>query len=94
MKLFLNRHNPSGQPRNGPPVEPSYDSPAPDNTAPDHASRTADEPGHPDGIDGLGVPTSQSEREAFVITLAAVIALLGLCFTLGWIVFNHLQTGG
>ncbi len=75
-------------------MEPSYDSPAPDNAAPDNANCAADEPIHPDGIDGLGVPTSRSEREAFVITLAAVIALLGLCFTLGWIVFNHLQTGG
>ncbi|MEJ7744863.1 MAG: hypothetical protein WKF73_21410 [Nocardioidaceae bacterium] len=48
----------------------------------------------PDGIDPLGVPTQQTEREVFVVALAAVVALLGLCFTVGWIVFNHLQAGG
>lgn len=52
------------------------------------------DPSRPEGIDPVGVPTERSEREAFVMTLAAVIALLGLCFTLGWIVFNQLQTGG
>lgn len=48
----------------------------------------------PDGIDPLGLPTPRSQQEALVIALAAVIALLGLCFTVSWIVFNHLQTGG
>ncbi len=47
----------------------------------------------PDGIDPRGVPTPQSEREAFVIALAAVVALLGLCFTVGYIVFNQVQVG-
>jgi len=49
---------------------------------------------HLDGVDPLGVPTPRSEREALVIALAAVIALLGLCFTVGYIVFNQVQTGG
>ncbi|MDP9317619.1 MAG: hypothetical protein M3O94_00815 [Actinomycetota bacterium] len=44
----------------------------------------------PDGIDPLGVPSEEGGRRAFILLLAVVIALLGLTFTLGWVVFHHL----
>lgn len=47
----------------------------------------------PDGIDPVGVPTESEGREVFVLLLALSVALLGLVFTLGWVVFHHL-TGG
>ncbi len=50
---------------------------------------TADPP--PDGVDPLGVPTAESARNAFILVAAVTVALLGLIFTLGWIVFHQLQ---
>lgn len=47
----------------------------------------------PDGIDPLGVPSGRGGQQAFVLLLAIVVALLGLTFTLGWVVFHHLTTG-
>lgn len=49
-------------------------------------------PDLPDGIDPTGVQRPGGHRDAFLITVALVIALLALCFTLGWIVFHHLIT--
>jgi hypothetical protein len=46
----------------------------------------------PDGVDPLGVPREGEGRRVFVVLLAAVVALLGLIFTLGWVVFHHLTT--
>jgi len=48
----------------------------------------------PDGIDPMGVPREGGGHEAFVVTLALVVALLALCFTLGWIVYHQLVSGG
>lgn len=48
----------------------------------------------PEGIDPLGVPTEEGGRQAFVLLLAVVVALLGLTFTLGWVVFHHLVGNG
>jgi len=48
-------------------------------------------PDLPDGIDPLGVPTEAGGRQAFVVLLAVVVALLGLTFTLGWVVYHHLS---
>ncbi len=88
--------NPPGQsgpdlPTERPHGDAALDDPGHPDDGPGHPD---DNPSWPDGIDPLGVPTSQSEREAFVLALAAVISLLGLCVTLGWIVFNQMQTGG
>ena len=47
----------------------------------------------PDGVDPLGVPREGGGREAFVLLLAVVVALLGLTFTLGWVVYHHLTAG-
>jgi hypothetical protein len=47
----------------------------------------------PDGVDPLGVPREGGGRQAFVLLLAVVVALLALSFTLGWVVFHHLTTG-
>lgn len=47
----------------------------------------------PDGVDPLGVPRHGGEHDTFVITAAAVVALLALAFTLGWIVYHQLVTG-
>ena len=44
----------------------------------------------PDGIRPLGVPTARSGHQAFVLAAAAVVALLALIFTLGWVVFHQL----
>jgi hypothetical protein len=46
----------------------------------------------PDGIDPFGVPREGHARRVFILLLAVVIALLGLTFTLGWVVFHHLTT--
>ncbi len=48
----------------------------------------------PDGIDPLGVPRPGGGHQAFVLLLAVVVALLGLIFTLGWVVFHHLVGSG
>jgi hypothetical protein len=47
----------------------------------------------PDGVDPLGVPREGGGRQAFVLLLATVVALLALAFTLGWVVYHHLLTG-
>ena len=47
-------------------------------------------PDLPDGVDPFGVPSERGGRQAFILLLAVVIALLGLTFTLGWVVFHHL----
>ncbi len=49
-------------------------------------------PDLPDGIDPLGVPRAGGGHQAFVLLLAVVFALLGLAFTVGWVVFHHLTT--
>lgn len=46
----------------------------------------------PDGIDPVGVPSDRGGHQAFVLLLAVVVALLGLAFTLGWVVFHQLTT--
>jgi hypothetical protein len=51
-------------------------------------------PDLPDGIDPFGVPREAGGRQVFILLLAVVIALLGLIFTLGWVVFHHLATSG
>ncbi len=43
----------------------------------------------PDGVDPVGVPADGSGRDAFVLLLAVVVALLALVVTLGWVVFHH-----
>ena len=48
----------------------------------------------PEGIDPLGVPRPGAGREAFVLLLAATVAVLGLIVTLGWVVLHHLTGGG
>ncbi|MEJ7665428.1 MAG: hypothetical protein WKG07_40845 [Hymenobacter sp.] len=48
-------------------------------------------PDLPDGIDPTGVPTEGGGRQAFILLLALVVALLGLTFTLGWVVYHHLS---
>lgn len=60
-------------------------------TAPD-PSEPAErpQPELPDGVDPLGVPRDGGEHDTFVITAAAVVALLALAFTLGWIVYHQL----
>lgn len=47
----------------------------------------------PEGIDPLGVPTQTSGHDTFVLLLAVTVALLGLIFTLGWIVYHQLVGG-
>jgi hypothetical protein len=44
----------------------------------------------PDGVQALGVPTERSGHNAFVLSAAAVVALLALIFTLSWVIFNQL----
>jgi hypothetical protein len=44
----------------------------------------------PPGINPYGVPRKGSGRDAFVMTLAVCVALLGLIFTLGYVVFHNL----
>jgi hypothetical protein len=46
----------------------------------------------PEGVDRLGVPREGDGHDAFVLLLALTIALLGLAFTLGWVVYHHLTT--
>jgi len=50
-------------------------------------------PDLPDDIDRTGVPRDGGAQEAFVLLLGALVALLALIVTLGWIVFHHLQGG-
>ncbi len=50
-------------------------------------------PDLPDGVDPLGVPSDQGGHDAFIVTLAVVVALLALTFTLGWVVYHRLVTG-
>lgn len=49
-----------------------------------------DLPNPPDGVDPTGVPTERGGRQAFILLLALAVALLGLTFTLGWVVYHHL----
>lgn len=44
----------------------------------------------PEGVDPIGVPTRRSGQNAFIVTAAAVGALLGLIFTLSWIVYHQI----
>jgi hypothetical protein len=44
----------------------------------------------PPGIDPFGIPREGAGRDAFVMTLALCLALLGLIFTLGYAVFHSL----
>ena len=50
------------------------------------------QPDLPDGVDPFGVPSEREGRQVFILLLAVVIALLGLAFTLGWVVFHHLTS--
>jgi hypothetical protein len=70
--------------------------PAPD---PGHFDQPVDRPRGPagagdlpDGISPIGVPTERSGRNAFVLSAAAVVALLALIFTLSWVVYHHLDS--
>ncbi len=54
---------------------------------PDESSASDD---LPDGVDPLGVLRQRSGHNAFVLTGAAVVALLALIFTLSWIVYHQL----
>jgi hypothetical protein len=47
----------------------------------------------PPGIDPLGVPSRRTGDDTFVLLLAITVALLGLIFTLGWIVYHQLVAG-
>lgn len=47
-------------------------------------------PDLPDGVDPFGVPRQHGGRQAFILLLAVVIALLGLTFTLSWVVYHHI----
>lgn len=51
------------------------------------------QPPLPEGVDPVGVPRERGGHQAFVLLLAGVIALLGLIFTLGWVVYHHLLPG-
>ncbi len=51
-------------------------------------------PDIPDGVDPLGVQSDDGGHDAFIVTLAVVVALLALSFTLGWIVYHQLASGG
>ena len=44
----------------------------------------------PPGVNPLGVPREGAGRDAFVMTLALVVALLGLIFTLSYVVYHRL----
>jgi hypothetical protein len=44
----------------------------------------------PDGVDPLGVPQPSTGYHAFLLTAAAVVALLALIFTLSWVVYHQL----
>jgi hypothetical protein len=44
----------------------------------------------PFGIDPEGVLPPRGGRDAFILFLAATIALLALIFTLGWVVYHQL----
>lgn len=48
----------------------------------------------PDGVDPIGVPGRRSGRDAFWLSAALVGALLGLAFTLSWIVYRQLVPAG
>jgi hypothetical protein len=47
----------------------------------------------PEDIDPLGVPSRRTGDDTFVLLLAVTVALLGLIFTLGWIVYHQLVPG-
>jgi hypothetical protein len=52
-------------------------------------------PDLPEGLSPLGVPGEGDGHHGFVLALAAVVALLGLIFTLGWVVYHHIaETSG
>lgn len=60
-------------------------------TSPDpHQPGQQPRPDVPEGVDPLGVPRDGDGRDAFVMAAAVVVALLGLAFTLGWIVYHQL----
>ncbi len=44
----------------------------------------------PEGVDPRGVLPPRAGRNAFVLALAVTVALLGLIFTLGFIVYSQL----
>lgn len=50
------------------------------------------EAGLPDGVDPNGVLPERGGHDAFILSLAITVALLGLIFTLGWIVYHQLVT--
>jgi hypothetical protein len=49
-----------------------------------------DESDLPVGIAPYGVPRDGEGRQLFIVLLSVVVALLGLIFTLGWVVLHHL----
>lgn len=48
----------------------------------------------PDGVDPFGLPRAGGGHDVFILLLAVSVAVLGLIFTLGWVVYHHLTAGG
>jgi hypothetical protein len=46
----------------------------------------------PPGLNPLGVPREGAGHDAFVMTLALCIGLLGLIFTLSYVVYHRLSS--
>ncbi len=57
---------------------------------PDHVHARGQTSRPPD-IDTTGIPSDANGNEAFVLLMGVGLALLALLFTLGWVVFHHLQ---
>jgi hypothetical protein len=48
----------------------------------------------PEDVHRIGVPSARTGYNAFVLSAAAVVALLALIFTLSWVVYHQLQSAG
>jgi hypothetical protein len=44
----------------------------------------------PGDIDPRGIPGERSGREGFILAAALLVAVLGLIFTLGWVIFHQI----
>jgi hypothetical protein len=75
------------QPSSHGPEPPRRDRPEPPRRDRPEPPRRDDVPA---GIDPFGIPREGAGRDAFVMTLALCLALLGLIFTLGYAVFHSL----
>lgn len=49
-------------------------------------------PDLPEGIEPTGVPGPDADHNSFVLALAALVAVLALCFTVGWIAYHQLTS--